>query len=69
MSDKDRAMQFRRGFGDGAKSGIIRFPEDLDYMTGHEQGRNELSRALASYVSDNGLAVTWDILRLAGGDL
>lgn len=61
----ERAHQFRRGFGDGAKNGAVRFPDDEDYGAGLRQGREATTAAVAAYIVDHNLDVVWPITREA----
>lgn len=56
-------MQFRRGFGDGAKSSFMRFPQDSDYIRGYITGREAAHSAVNTYREAQGLIFEWDILR------
>ena len=66
MTDQERALMFRRGFGDGAKGTAYRYHEDLDYrdyMEGYKQGQSECMTALSNYMDEQNLSCEFSILR------
>lgn len=55
MTDRERAMMFHRGFGDGAKASARRHPDNADYMRGWRAGSEAFTTAFGQWAMEQGV--------------
>jgi hypothetical protein len=55
MSDRERAMMFHRGFGDGAKASAKKHPSSADYMAGWRAGSEAATSAFGRWAMEQGI--------------
>lgn len=55
MSDRERAMMFHRGFGDGAKRSAKRHASDPAYMAGWRAGTEAATDAFGRWAQEQGI--------------
>lgn len=54
-TDLDRALLFRRGFGDGARASAMKHDSEPDYVEGYIEGRTEAQAAVDRFRIRHGL--------------
>lgn len=55
MTDRERAMMFHRGFGDGAKRSAKKHPTDPAYMAGWRAGTEAFTDAFGLWAQEQGI--------------